>query len=516
MFDIKTTFLLIIVVNFSLGLTILPAAESERDSGLFKVSLANITHGLGYLFFIMSGQYYKDPLVWMGEVFIVISIVVWYSALCQFLKIKTPVIILALAVLYNAVVSFIFVESKEGRILFNSISIIIIELLFLFTLLSNRKSIKGRGKFIVLLSVFVNLLILLYREEFSLSGGTVKYLFDRGPSQAALYVSVLTTLICFSLGFVLMAKERTDYLNRDLILKDSLTGLWNRRRLDEVGRSELARHIRYALPTSLALIDIDNFKQINDRHGHRVGDEILAKVAAACVKKIRDTDVLGRWGGEEFMAIFPGTSVSDLAYAAEQIREAVNGIEIEPGKKVSVSIGLSSCLSSDSWESWFERADAALYHAKSEGKNTAKLDFPTIYENGLMLIRWGNEFQTGISSLDEEHSTIISMVNDWIRLPKEEHTKNFICKKLEVIRTDIGNHFKVEEKTLFSDHDSEDGGHKNMHDHLDARFRFLIDRFNNGLISIDTINQFIIYELCVQHILIYDKSLNYRNMTPGL
>jgi diguanylate cyclase (GGDEF)-like protein/hemerythrin-like metal-binding protein len=508
MFDIRTTFLLIIVVNFSLGLTILSAAASERESGLYKVSFANISHGSGYLFFIISSLYFKNLFEWMGEVFIAISIVVWYGALCQFLKIKQPVILLVAVVIYNSTISWIFVDEKDSRIIFNSISIILIETIFLHTLLSKRKSINGRGKFLVLASVFINLIILLYREEFSIFGGTVKYLFDRGPSQSVLYVSVLTTLICFSLGFVLMAKERTDYLNKELILKDGLTGLWNRRRLDEVGKSEIARHIRYGTPASLALIDIDNFKKINDQHGHNVGDEILTKVSASCAKILRDTDILGRWGGEEFMVIFPGTSMSDLMRAAEQLRTVIHEIEIEPGRKISASIGLSLCLSSDTWESWIERADVALYQAKSLGKNIAQLDIPVTHEQNYSLIKWGGEFETGYQDIDAEHYNLISLINNWIKVSKENCTKNFLFEHLDVIRREICSHFDREDIFIADKNEILSAPHRGMHTHLIQRLDFLIESFKKEVIPLETISQFVIYELCVQHILIDDKKFH--------
>jgi diguanylate cyclase (GGDEF)-like protein/hemerythrin-like metal-binding protein len=505
MFDIRTTFLLIIVVNFSLGLTILSAAASERDSGLYKVSFANIFHGFGYLFFIISNLYFKNIFVWMGEVFIAIGIVVWYGALCQFLKVKQPITLLVAVVFYNSIISWIFVDEKNNRIIFNSISIILIEIIFLYTLISKQKSINGRGKFLVLISVFVNLIILLYREEFSIFGGTIKYLFDHGSSQSALYVSVLTTLILFSLGFVLMTKERTDFLNKELILKDSLTGLWNRRRLDEVGKLEVARHIRYGTPASLALIDIDNFKKINDRYGHNVGDDILKKVSTSCAKIMRDTDILGRWGGEEFMVIFPGTSMSDLIHAAEKIRVTINEIEIEPGEKISASIGLSSCLSYDTWECWFERADAALYQAKFLGKNIAKLDIPVVFEKNYLLIEWGREFETGHQDIDIEHHRIISLINKWIKIQKENCTKKILIETLEVIQHEITYHFDREDIFLAKENEVISSSHREMHSHLVHRFYFLIESFKKDAISLDAISQFVVYELCAQHILINDR-----------
>ncbi|KAF1852427.1 hypothetical protein Lal_00037158 [Lupinus albus] len=373
MFDIKTVFSLIVVVCFSLGLTILTAASSEQQSGLYKVSFGNLILGSGYLLLILSAIAYRQQLLWLGLMLVCISAVVFYGALCQFLKLKIPRLIVALIVLYNAIVGWFFIDEDELRLVLTSVAIIGIEGILGYTLISYWKEIKGRGKYLVLMSVIVNILIVSIRAAATLLAGAVTDVFDEGLYQSLLYVSMLSTILCWSLGFVLMAKERSDYLNMELILKDALTGVWNRRYLNQTGSSELSRHKRHGKPAAVAVIDIDNFKKINDQYGHPRGDEILIKVASACLNVIRDTDTLGRWGGEEFVAIFPGTTIESLTPIAEKLRATVNQIEVEPGKKISISVGLALCGSTDSWESWFERADSALYQAKAMGKNMVRL-----------------------------------------------------------------------------------------------------------------------------------------------
>lgn len=507
LFDIRTTFLLIVVVNLSLGLTIWPVAASEKDSGLYKISHANILHGLGYLAFVLSGLLFKGLMVWLGEVQIALSIVLLYAALCEFLKIRIPVRCLALLVFYNAVISLVFVDNKSGRIIFNSLSIIILEAFFLHLLYSNWASIKGRGKILIGISVAVNLLVLLYREEYAMFGGTVKYLFAPGPTQAALYVSVLSTLICFSVGFILMTKERTDYLNKALILRDSLTGLWNRRRLDEVGVAEVARHHRYGVPSSLAIIDIDDFKNINDRFGHQKGDDVLRKVAAACQARLRETDLVGRWGGEEFMVIFPGTPVMDMHQIAEQIRTAIGNVQLESGQQVSVSIGLAACLSADSWESWFARADAALYQAKRSGKNRSMFDFPISHHNGVVRVDWTKAFETGIPAVDHAHFDLVTAINHWIDSAHRPESMARLEQELETVQTQIVAHFEQENRFLDACGTEDAARHKAEHAALVQRLRFLTTRFRDGTLSLEALSQFIVYDLCAQHILIRDKTL---------
>jgi len=154
---------------------------------------------------------------------------------------------------------------------------------------------------------------------------------------------------------------------------DELTGLKNRRtimnRLDE----ELQRALRLHEPLGVMILDIDDFKRINDTYGHPSGDRVLSSVAACIRENLRSYDLIGRIGGEEFLVLSPGTGLDDALILAERIRESVKRNEvIEEGKSVSVtiSIGLTISQSGDAThEKLLKRADSALYRAKDGGRN---------------------------------------------------------------------------------------------------------------------------------------------------
>ena len=152
---------------------------------------------------------------------------------------------------------------------------------------------------------------------------------------------------------------------------DSLTGLPNRRRLDEIlaaaGQSPAMRH-----PLSVALIDIDHFKQVNDREGHAIGDAVLRTVALRLLSVVRDNGHLGRWGGEEFLCVFPRIEADAALRLAEAMRAAVC---IEPvpvtessGLLITVSIGVATGVGVDAQRLVVD-ADTALYEAKGTGRN---------------------------------------------------------------------------------------------------------------------------------------------------
>jgi two-component system, cell cycle response regulator len=165
---------------------------------------------------------------------------------------------------------------------------------------------------------------------------------------------------------------------------DALTSLWNRASILSMARIELLRSAREAQPFSLLLCDIDHFKQVNDNHGHLVGDVVLEEVARRLTYSVRGYDAVGRYGGEEFLIVLGNCDESNLRARAEDIRTAVVSTPIQTGHaelSVSISIGAMThrCWESDiSLESIIARADAALYNAKAEGRNRAAFAVPPI------------------------------------------------------------------------------------------------------------------------------------------
>jgi diguanylate cyclase len=161
-------------------------------------------------------------------------------------------------------------------------------------------------------------------------------------------------------------------LNRELATRDALTGLLNRRAMMERLGEESARHRRAVGALSVAMIDIDWFKRINDNHGHQVGDTVLRRFAELMRTELRAVDALARWGGEEFLLLMPGSRASAAAAAVERLRRRVNAADfatLAEGLTVTFSAGLAECIPGESNESVIERADRALYQAKQGGRD---------------------------------------------------------------------------------------------------------------------------------------------------
>ena len=156
---------------------------------------------------------------------------------------------------------------------------------------------------------------------------------------------------------------------------DLLTGALNRRRFFEVSERELMRASVDRVPTSVLLLDIDDFKKINDLHGHRTGDEVLRQVAHACRNSLRPADHFARWGGEEFVALLPGADTEASVGVALRLRSALAECadEIEPEVKVTASIGVASTeLGVSNLERLIALADHAMYTVKRNGKDNVR------------------------------------------------------------------------------------------------------------------------------------------------
>jgi diguanylate cyclase (GGDEF)-like protein len=161
-----------------------------------------------------------------------------------------------------------------------------------------------------------------------------------------------------------------------LATQDELTGLANRRHMLDLMGAEQVRRARQPAPMMVALIDIDRFKSINDAHGHQAGDAVLKAFADLGREQLRATDVLSRWGGEEFLLMLPNTSAEQALDVVERLRASLAATSFEniaPGLKVSFSAGLSLCATDESLGSCIERADQGMYRGKTLGRNQSVL-----------------------------------------------------------------------------------------------------------------------------------------------
>jgi diguanylate cyclase (GGDEF)-like protein len=167
-------------------------------------------------------------------------------------------------------------------------------------------------------------------------------------------------------------REKRKALEKE-VLVDPLTGVANRRALRERLKNELCRFQRYRQFFSILLFDIDNFKEINDRYGHWAGDRCLKEIIKRIKPILRETDFFARWGGDEFVVIFPGTDLESAAAVGERLRKIIQNTRFVYHKQeisLTVSVGVTEIDGSDpTQEMIFNRVDKAMYKAKKDGRN---------------------------------------------------------------------------------------------------------------------------------------------------
>lgn len=207
------------------------------------------------------------------------------------------------------------------------------------------------------------------------------------PTDASAYIAVglLVVLVvhiwyAYGLGKI-VTREVENYARNlalvdrlhELVTHDPLTGAYSRRHIFEQLERSVAARQRHGAAATVIMFDLDHFKAINDRFGHPVGDRALREVVRAVNGQLRDGDLLGRVGGEEFLVLLPVTDVEAAERLAERLRQVLEATCIEEGTHqifLPASFGIAELQSAESYSAWFRRVDAALYEAKAQGRNS--------------------------------------------------------------------------------------------------------------------------------------------------
>lgn len=191
--------------------------------------------------------------------------------------------------------------------------------------------------------------------------------FSSGVQVWSFFASALVVSSC---AFVFARRTENQRMRLEHLAKiDPLTGVKNRRSMDEAIVMALGVAARFHVPYALAILDIDRFKQVNDLHGHAVGDDVLVALVSLVEKNSRRMDQLFRYGGEEFVLLLPGVDSAGLDVVMTGLQQMLHASLKSPDGQVTVSFGVAMLRASDTQDSWLERADAALYEAKNTGRD---------------------------------------------------------------------------------------------------------------------------------------------------
>lgn len=299
-----------------------------------------------------------------------------------------------------------------------------------------------------------------------------------------------------------------------LAVTDRLTGVWNRRRLEEAAAIEIARADRYHTRASLLMIDLDHFKRINDRLGHAAGDAALVEFCSRIRRNIRESDSLARWGGEEFIVLAPSSRLSEAVEVAEKLREAVSGAPFAGGETITASIGVAEHLPGERFDTWVRRADAALYQAKHNGRNRVEHDTATGLigerrgtrpDGGFVNLVWRTHYESGHGQIDAQHRDLFALANALLDASLVGKPGEQILKLAMQLKCATTHHFSYEEALLTRIGYPDIEHHRREHQELLDRAASLFDEAREDRATVPELFQFLAYDVIAHHLLGADR-----------
>lgn len=288
----------------------------------------------------------------------------------------------------------------------------------------------------------------------------------------------------------------------EMATKDALTGAYNRNYFTDAFDKKASESRRTGNPFSIILLDVDHFKSINDQYGHLKGDYVLKEIASILKENLRESDVVCRWGGEEFIVLCLNTDLEKANIVSEKLRRAIETQKFKGVYRITVSVGVTQWLEDDKRDTVLKRVDNSLYLAKLTGRNkvVSEEGIEILQDGKPISIEWGPFFRSGHALLDLEHRTLIGLVNEIINnsLTKDDE---YICHALfDKLIEDVALHFKNEENLLEAVGYSNLRYHKELHEKLINDTRIVREKLQKRELSSLEAARHIVQDLVVGHI----------------
>lgn len=379
---IPTLLAAVLLVGAVLSLSVSAVAHRQQRDGMVFWAVGLGMHTVSYVF-LFQVEALGEWAAFMAAV--VLRSCAWAAfseGLSQFYRRRVPRLLIWGPVAIAPVAFALLFEQLAPRIISISLIFVAQSLLALWLMWQARRTTPGRGQYFLMTGLVTALVFLVLRSIGAFMGTEADMLpmNGEGAVQAVGLVAALVVLLLLSIGFVLMSKDRADSLNRMLATQDSLTGLANRRHLNETLDLEWARASRTGQSLALIMIDIDHFKAYNDHYGHQAGDDCLQRVARTLELSTRRAgDLVARYGGEEFLLVLPHMNDVGGRWLGESIRQAVDMLNVPhagaPSGRLTVSVGVATTHEAvhPDTASLLRAADDALYRAKRGGRNQVQV-----------------------------------------------------------------------------------------------------------------------------------------------
>jgi diguanylate cyclase (GGDEF)-like protein len=370
--DVRTVVVMLILSSVLMAVTLAVGNRSGRGNGLGKWNLGLGLYAFGWLLVAARGTLPDIASMAAADGLLLAGLCLQLTAVIEFggaaapralIYVPGPLLFAALLPMLADYALFTLTASLAYAVVLAAIALHAWRL----------GPAAGAARWMLTLPYGVGAAVLMARAVVIMLDATAyPSLFAGSAVHAAAFLTLFAMTCSASTAFLLMLRERSEASIRHLAMYDPLTGLLNRRAFTELAERELARARRTGLPFAVLMMDLDYFKRVNDEFGHQAGDRVLAAFAATAKHNVRTEDLVGRYGGEEFCAVLPGTDLPKTLEIAERIRAAVAKQPLAGlPRSTTVSIGAAACrpAASCTLDEATACADAAMYRAKNEGRD---------------------------------------------------------------------------------------------------------------------------------------------------
>ncbi|MDA8444082.1 GGDEF domain-containing protein [Paracidovorax valerianellae] len=371
--DLPTLLAMTVIGSVVMAAGLVLVGHDRRREGLGLWAAALMLQSLAYVLLALRGRVPDAVSIVIANGLLSSVFASLLAAVCQFHRRPLPWAWLLGPVGVTLALFLAFIQNYEMRLVLAGVIYPVQLAMVLWTLW--RFPSPGRGATLVVVGVVLQMVVLVARAAAAATGAMpLNGLLEGSWLQHATFLSTFISVQASSFGFIFMARDRADETNRRMAARDPLTGVANRRATIDALARDMSRAIRTREPLSLMMVDIDHFKRINDGLGHLVGDQVLCGVVDAMGERLRAQDMIGRYGGEEFLVLLPDTPLHGARQLAIALCRAVEQSHFEIGGHtvpVTLSIGVfgGRIEEGDSWDMLIAAADRAMYEAKRSGRN---------------------------------------------------------------------------------------------------------------------------------------------------